>query len=423
MKVGIVGLWHLGTVTAACLAQRGFEVIAYDNNSSVIDKLANNQLPVFEPGLQELIANSKIFFTTNPKELNQVDVLWITYDTPVDDDDNADINFVIIQIKLFLPHLKNETLILISSQLPVGTTRQLSLFAQLNFPEKKLSFAYSPENLRLGKAIEVFTQPDRVVIGIEKESDKERISKLFNPFTGNLLWMSIESAEMTKHAVNAFLASSVVFINELSTLCEMVGADAREVEFGLKSEMRIGQKAYLKPGGAFAGGTLARDVIFLKKIGSAHSLPTPLFSSILESNDLHKKWAQRQVQRILNPLRGKVISILGLTYKPGTDTLRRSNAIETANFLFQQGAKIQAYDPVIKILPEELQYIQLHNKPLEALYQADAVIIATEWPELKALKAEDFLTLKQPLIFDAGGFLAKILMQEPQVRYFTVGKV
>lgn len=422
MKIGVVGLWHLGTVTTACLGHAGFNVVAYDNDPSVINKLQNKKLPVFEPGLEEILFNSAINFTGNPFDLKDRDVLWITYDTPVDEEDNADVEYVTTQIKQLFPYLKHETLILISSQLPVGSTKQLYLFAETQYPEKKLRFAYSPENLRLGKAIDSFTHPDRVVIGIEKDADKNQLTQLFRNFSNNLIWMNIESAEMTKHALNAFLATSVVFINELATLCESVGADASEVENGLKSEIRIGQKAYLKPGGAFAGGTLARDVIFLRKIGSNHSLHTPLFNAITESNELHKLWTRRKIQELLNPLPGKTVSLLGLAYKPGTDTLRRSSAIETAHYLSQQGAKLQAYDPLIKNLPQEHQFIRLTSTIRDALDNTDVVIIATECPEFRELTSQDFITLKNPLVVDPGSFLAKNLTHDTRIRYITVGK-
>ena len=221
------------------------------------------------------------------------------------------------------PYLKENCLVLISSQLPVGTTRQLQ---QLCKTKSNITFAYSPENLKLGKAIEAFKKPDRIIVGYDSDPDKLKIAQLFQPFSTNIIWMSIESAEMTKHALNAFLATSVVFINELAVLCERVGADAREVEQGLKSDTRIGNKAYLKPGQAIAGGTLARDVNFLTQTGQKYGIRTPLFNAILESNHAHKRWVCLSVQTTLKNLHHKTIAMLGLTYKAGTDTLRRSIA-------------------------------------------------------------------------------------------------
>lgn len=427
MNIATLGLWHLGTVTTACLAKAGFDVVAYDSNEETIDLLRQQRLPVAEPYLADMLFSSPVLYTTNPQDLASAQIVWVTYDTPVDEHDNANVKFVEQEIKTVLPYLQKGTLILISSQLPVGTTATLQAFCDANYPEKKLSFAYSPENLRLGKAIDIFMHPDRIIVGVQHDNDKQRLSDLLNQFTDNIIWMSVESAEMTKHALNAFLATSVVFANEIASLCEKVGADAHEVEQGLKSESRIGPFAYLKAGNAFAGGTLARDVIFLKQIGLKEQQSIPLFHAVLESNDNHKQWAVLRLREMLGSLAGKRISLLGLTYKPGTNTLRRSNAIELACFLHSQGAMVVAYDPAIQQLPDEYQFIQLQSSATNAINNADAVIIATEWPEFSSLSKEDFShPSKEPLIFDANGYLAKTLIQEriqeSKIRYFRVGK-
>lgn len=424
--VAVVGLWHLGSVTAACMANAGYKIIAYDPDLAVIENLKNGIPPIFEPGLEELvntcIKSGKLKFTNRKEELKDADIIWVTFDTPVDDDDKADVEFVTEQVMSIFSCFKTDATVLISSQLPVGSTKLLQTRYQNQFPKSNVRFAYSPENLRLGKAINVFTHPDRIVIGVDVEATKLKLAKLLLPFTSNIEWMSIPSAEMTKHALNAFLATSVVFINELASLCEQVGADASEVERGLKSESRIGKTAYLKPGNAFAGGTLARDVSFLIQIGKQQHLPTELFSAVIESNNVHRSWAQRRLSDVLGPLSGKTIAILGLTYKPGTDTLRRSAAIETCRVLQQQGVNVVAYDPVVKTLPDKLKtIISLQETVQDAIQNADAAVIATEWPEFKTLTTDDFIgKLKQPLLFDANGFLAKNINQN--MCYFTVGR-
>jgi UDPglucose 6-dehydrogenase len=280
-------------------------------------------------------------------------VIWVAYDTPVDEEDHADVNYVVERVSRLFPYLETGQEVLISSQLPVGTSRHLeTLFAQAR-PGVDVSFSYSPENLRLGKAISVFTQPDRVVIGVRTEKSREVFARLLAPFTDHIEWMSVESAEMTKHALNAFLATSVTFINEIASICERVGADAKEVERGLKSESRIGPKAYLGPGGAFAGGTLARDIAFLTDLGQQNGLPMHLVPAVRASNDAHKHWPRRRLVDLLGDLRGKTIAVWGLTYKAGTDTLRRSSAIELCQWLREQGASVQAHDPAVKQLPEQ----------------------------------------------------------------------
>jgi len=428
MKVGVFGLWHLGMVTAACLAKGGHEVIACDTNQSTIDLFKNGELPVAEPGIKEIIAkNTKsdnLTFTSNPEKFKNCEIVWITFDTPVDDNDIADVNFVEEQIKSIFTYLSENTLVIISSQLPIGTTRKLINVYNDLFPDKKVTFAYSPENLRLGSAIEVFTNPDRIIMGLDSYDDRDQITKLLNCFTDNYVWMSVESAEMTKHAINAFLATSVVFANTLATICEKVGADAREVEEGLKSEKRIGRKAYLRPGNAFAGGTLARDIAFIKQVGSKTNTATTLFDAVLEGNIEHKKWSLNRLTDVLGDLQGKTISILGLTYKTGTDTLRRSSAIELCNWLHEEGVKIQAYDPAVKSLPDKLKFIHLKKSCVEALNKADAMVISTEWPEFENLTVDQvFNNLNTPNVFDANGFFEKTLGRDSRINYFSVGRV
>lgn len=427
MKVAVIGLWHLGSVTAACLANAGHDVIAFDSDNKTIETLKLGKAPVFEPGLDDLIKKAQQFrtltFTMCRDDISQADIVWVTIDTPVDDQDIADVNAVMDQVIQLFPYLKHAATVLISSQVPVGSTRKLMERCQEDYPDKHISFACSPENLRLGKAIQVFTQPDRVIVGLSSPADQEKISALFKPFTENIVWMSIESAEMTKHALNAFLATSVVFINEIATLCECVGADAKEVERGLKSEERIGPKAYLRPGTAIAGGTLARDVNFLTQLSDQHAIKTPLFSSLLESNHYHKQWSCRRVKDILQDLGAKKVTALGLTYKTGTDTLRRSTAVETCTWLHSQGVNVVAYDPMLRTLPDHLtSIIDLKSSLLEALENSDAIIVATECPEFLDITSEQLLaSMKQPHVFDAGGFLMKKLGNQEQIHYYTVG--
>lgn len=428
MNIAVVGLWHLGCVTAACLANAGYPVTAYDPDKEKICQLQHGKAPIFEPGLdillQQGIQNRKLHYSYNLLDLIQAEIIWITFDTPVDNHDIADAALVIHESEAIFPYARENALILISSQVPVGTTRKLQQHCREKWPEKHMSFAYSPENLRLGKAIEVFTQPERIVVGLQTEADKNRIQCLLSPFTQNIIWMSLESAEMTKHAVNAFLATSVVFINELATICEKVGANASDVELGLKSEGRIGSKAYLKPGLAIGGGTLTRDVNFLIQLGQKIRVKTPLFSALLDSNQLHKQWACRRLQDVFINLQDKKIATLGLTYKVGTDTLRCSTGVEICQWLTRHGAKVEAYDPAVKQLPPYLTHcIELKTSIEQVLQHADAIIIATEWPQFSSITVDQLLTqVKQPIVFDASGFLMKKLGNDKRIQYYSVGR-
>jgi UDPglucose 6-dehydrogenase len=428
LRVCVVGLWHLGSVTAACLAFGGHDVVGYDADAEATSRLQNAEPPIAEPGLPELVSDGiragRLRFTSNAvTALNEAEVVWIAYDTPVDDEDNADVDFVTGAVKSLLPGIPRGTLVLISSQVPVGSTKILER-AAASTGRSDLSFAYSPENLRLGKAIEVFTKPDRVVVGIRGEADRRKIEELLAPFTNRIEWMSVESAEMTKHALNAFLATSVAFINEIATICEHVGADAKEVERGLKSEKRIGLGAYLGPGGAFAGGTLARDVVFLSDLGRKAGVPTNVINGVKSSNDAHRGWVKRRLRELLGDLDGQRIAVWGLTYKPGTDTLRRSSAIELCRSLVELGVKVSAHDPAVKSLPADLTAsIWLAGDPLAAIKGAAALVIMTEWPEYRQIESSAIVdVLGGRLVLDANRFLAKQLGEDPRIIYATVGK-
>ncbi len=428
MRICVLGLWHLGTVTAACLASGKHHVMGLDFDEQVIENLSKGKPPLFEPELEELvkkgIAEKKLAFTTDIKKaVHGAQVIWVTYDTPVDDDDNADVNYVIERVSRLFPYIEAGQEVLISSQLPVGTSKHLeNLFAQAR-PGVVVSFSYSPENLRLGKAISVFTQPDRVVIGVRSEKSRQIFADLLAPFTDHIEWMSVESAEITKHALNAFLAISVAFINEIATICEQVGADAKEVERGLKSESRIGPKAYLGPGGAFAGGTLARDIAFLTQLGQQNNLPIHLVPAVRVSNDAHKNWPRRRLIQLLGNLQGKTVAVWGLTYKAGTDTLRRSSAVELCQWLLAQGTQVQAHDPAVKNLPEQLAAIRLCASPLEATQGADALVITTEWPDYRVVEMRETLkSMRSAIILDANRFLAARVEPLSNVTYLAVGK-
>jgi len=395
MKICVQGLWHLGSVTSACLASVGHEVSGLDSDPIAVSNLSQGKAPLFEPGLDDLLnlglSNSKLSFYTDPSQAAvDAEVLWVAIDTPVNEEDEADIDFVQAQIQGALPSLAKNTIVLVSSQMPVGSIKKLEAFAIKNFPEKKLSFACSPENLRLGKALDIFLRPDRIVVGVRTETDRQILQQMLLPITDKIEWMSVESAEMTKHAINAFLAISVSFANEIASICELVGADAKEVERGLKSEARIGSRAYVAPGGPFAGGTLARDITFLGNESKGHRLVTPLLSAVRPSNDEHKNWTRRNLLKYFGNLSGVAVAIWGLTYKPGTDTLRRSLAVELCDWLIEQGASIRVYDPAVKNMPERWDgKVICCSDAMQAVEGVDALVVGTEWPEFKKI-AQDF---------------------------------
>ena len=227
------------------------------------------------------------------------------------------------------------------------------------------------------------------MVGVRTDDARIKLEKMLLPVTERIEWMSVESAEMTKHAINSFLATSITFANEIAAICELVGADAKEVERGLKTEMRIGSKAYLGPGGPFAGGTLARDIEFLGVESRAKNLVTPLLSSVRTSNDEHKNWVRRKLLEKFPSLKGITIAVWGLTYKPGTDTLRRSLAVELCDWLIEQGAIVHVHDPVVRQLPERWSgRVVSYSQALDALTGAGVLVVGTEWPEFRQAAAE-----------------------------------
>jgi UDPglucose 6-dehydrogenase len=285
---------------------------------------------------------------------------------------------------------------------------------------RRIDFVYSPENLRLGKAIDLFRNPDRVIVGVRPGAARDKIAAIWAPFTDLLIWMSVESAEMTKHALNAFLATSIVFINEIAVACEQTGADALEVERGLKTDVRIGPGAYLHAGGAFSGGTLARDVEFIRALADRNGFAAPLIRAVKESNDLHKDWIARRLREQFRELRGRRIAVLGLTYKPGTDTLRRSASVEVCRRLAAEGATLQAFDPAVAKVPSDVP-VHVVSSAREALAGADAAIVATPWPEFASLPASDFLAMRTRVVIDPMRHLERILAEMP-VTYLSIGR-
>ena len=429
MKICVFGLWHLGCTTAACLADLGFVVRGLDFNKETISNLNNSKPPLFEPGLEELISknisNNNLSFYTNPEiAMQDIDCLWITFDTPVDDKDIADVKLVEDNITSIMKYIPKNTKVIISSQLPVGSTKKIEDKFEKLYPNKNVLFAYSPENLRLGNAIKVFTNPDRIVMGVRDKKDIDQFLPIISKITTKIEWMKTESAEMTKHAINSFLATSIVFANELANICESVGADAKEVERGLKTEERIGQKARLGPGAAFAGGTLARDINFLIAKGQESNKKTTLLHAIKESNDYHKGWIERKCLELYKNINGIKFGVLGLTYKPETDTLRRSLSIELCEWIHSQAGIVNAYDPHVKTLPTDLaKKINLKQNASEVLKESECIIISTEHKSLKQIYNENKELFSNKIVIDTNGFIAQDIPENKNFQYIRVGRM
>jgi len=425
MKIAVCGLWHLGTVTAACLAAAGHDVIGYDNDAVRLAMLTIGKLPVSEPGLEDLtkrgMTEGKLRFTDNARDaLENAELVWICWDTPVDDNDVADVESVKQKIVDLMPHFTYRSTVAISSQLPVGTTAWIE--KRYNEVYKgSVGFAYVPENLRLGNAIECFNNQNQIIVGRKNNRDFGRVyDALFAlPKVGKvgnigseprIVAMSPESAEMCKHAINAFLATQIALTNEIAVICEKVGADARDVEAALRSEPRIGPKAYVKAGAAFAGGTLARDLNYLMQNGGQ------IAQAVFDENNAHEQWTMSKLIERLAPspvtmFRGKTIAVWGTTYKSETNTLRRSAVIRMINALrMSYGATVRTYDPSVKYDPEFLLTIS----------GADALVIGNEHPTYNLILPEDFLRhMRRPLVIDPSGWLN---ITDPRIEYVVVGR-
>jgi len=430
MTVCVYGLWHLGTVTAACLASRGISTVGLAETPAAATELNAGKAPLFEPGLDALLAQGlqggTLSFTNDvAAAVSSADLLWVNFDTPVDDDDVADVGYVLDRVRGTFPHLKDGAVALISSQVPVGSTALLEHDFAAVAQGRKVSFAYSPENLRLGDAIRVFTQSERIVIGVRSDDARKVIEPVLKPFCDTLLWTRVESAEMVKHALNSYLATCVTFTNEIATICESVSADMSEVEAALRLDPRIGKKAYVRAGSAFGGGTLARDVQFLKAIAKDGDVRVPVLAAVLESNDHHKGWVVRHLRRQLGALAGKKVGVLGLAYKAGTDAIRRSVAIELIEELIAEAADVTVFDPKVAALPEPLSSAVTIASSADAVFKgSEAVVLATEWPQFREL---DFATLvpsmKRAMLIDQNAFASKQLADLSGLDYIVAGKV
>lgn len=425
-KIGVIGLWHLGCVVSACLAEAGNEVTGGDFDQEILSGLKKGKPPLFEPGLEALIgknlAEGRLQYTEGfSKIIPGREFIFITFDTPVDEQDRSDLMVIERAIDEIARYADQKMVIVISSQLPVGTSRRLQETLRKK-NRNRLEIVYSPENLRLGDAIKTFKEPDRVVIGADSVWAGDCLDRLYAFVSGFKLRMDLNSAEMTKHALNSFLAASVSFINEIADLSEIVGADIRQVVHAMKTDKRVGQNAFLNPGMGFAGGTLARDIQILRELGRRDRRPTRILDAVLLVNQERIQGIKEKVlQRY--PKLGKVqLGLLGLTYKPKTSTLRRSVALALAREFLKEGALVKAFDPMIKESTQETEGIRICQTPYEAAEGAHALILATEWPEFREV---DFVQVKQrmkdPFLIDTRNFLNPELLTSLGFKYQGVG--
>ena len=430
-KVCVVGLWHLGLVSAASLADLQYEVVGWDPDTSLIENLKRGKLPLYEPGLEELVkahrGTRRLRFESNCQAaVLEAQTVLIAYDTPIDEQDRVDLTLLHQTIDSITPFLSHDVLVLIHSQIPVASCERWQKTLRERRPEANIDVVYSPENLRLGRALELFKHPDMIVIGSDSERARKKAQRFYASFPGDKFYVSWRTAEMLKHALNGFFATSISFANELGNLCDAVGADGVQIAQILRKDSRIGPKAQLRPGLGFAGGTLARDLRGLQDLGRTFDVPTLLIDSVLQTNE-------RQPEQIIfmletwfeNELRHKVFTVFGLTYKPGTSTLRRSASLEIIRRLQAKGAVVRAHDPMANLseCPDGIHSFDYFKDPYEACQGSHGLLLLTEWPEYRDLDYERIKRrMSRPMIFDAKNHLEGERLKQLGFVYLELGR-
>lgn len=399
--IGVTGLWHLGCVLCACWAAQGYQVVGHDPDVELIENLRKNQPPIYEPGLPEALAHPNLTFTSRAEDLKDCSYVFVARDTPVDEEDNSLLGPIEDIIKDIADHLKDGTVVIISAQSPVGFCARLR--GILKSKNSTLELAYSPENLRLGQAIDCYLHPGHIVLGTATPECEARCKELLGGLDGELMCMNLASAEAVKHGINSFLATSIVFTNQLANVCEQTGASMEHVIRAMKADPRIGKRAYLEPGVGFSGGTLGRDL----KVLQGHD---DFFGTLWERNHGRKNHIVKRVGQIFGPLQGLKLGVLGLTYKPGTSTLRRSVPVAIVEELQKAGVEVRAYDPRADYseLPSAPTF-QVVSSEAEAARGADALLLLTAWPDFgEADWAAIRDTMARPRIFDTKNVLRKL---------------
>lgn len=401
MRIAVIGGGYVGLVSGACFAEIGHHVTIVESAKEKLDVLLSGGVPIYEPGLEELVhANvdaGRLQFCSNiPEGIKDASVIFIAVGTPTrKEDGRADTRYVFNAVRDIAQNVKQPVVLVTKSTVPLGTGEAIEgIFREVN-PEAKVDVVSNPEFLREGCAIEDFLKPDRVVVGVQSQNAREKMEELYAPITKAgypLLSVSVKSAELIKYASNAFLAMKVAFINEVADLCEKSGAIIDDVSKGMGLDHRIGKK-FLQAGPGYGGSCFPKDTLALIHIAADHACNVSLVEATVKSNDTRKAhMIDRVAHACGGSVKGKKVSLLGLTFKEGTDDMRDSPSIPLADALVKEGAIVSAYDPegmdvARAILPKELHYIDNAN---DVLNNADVAVIVTEWKEFCSLNPEDF---------------------------------
>jgi len=439
MKIAIVGTGYVGLVTGTCFAETGLTVTCIDIDKQKIDMLNNGQVPIYEPGLDDMIEKNvkkeRLFFTTDIGEgIKGAEAIFIAVGTPPDEDGSADLKYVLSVARDIGKHLEDYAVVVTKSTVPIGTSEKVrnAVKEELTARGVNIEFdvASNPEFLKEGDAINDFMKPDRIVVGTDSESATKVMKRLYHPFVLNghpILFMDIPSAEMTKYAANAMLATRISFMNDLAVLCERVGADINWVRKGIGSDPRIGPK-FLYAGTGYGGSCFPKDVKALIKTSEDHNHPLEILKAVEEVNERQKRIL---VDKLINhfggkdKLQGKTFAVWGLSFKPNTDDMREAPSIVIINKLKEYGATVKVYDPVAMkearmIFGDSIYY---STNQYDAVENADALLIITEWNEFRI---PDFNRLKNllndNLIFDGRNIFEPEMMKNKGFVYYSIGR-
>jgi len=440
MNITVIGSGYVGLVSGTCFAEMGNKVTCVDIDSVKIEKLNNGVIPIFEPGLETMILknvkNKNLFFTTALSEaIQNTEIAFIAVGTPMGDDGSADLQYVLAVAKSIGQTMKKRLIVVDKSTVPIGTADKVKAAIQKELDERGSDLEFdvvsNPEFLKEGAAIDDFMKPDRIVIGADSEIVFKKMKELYSPFFRShdrFISMDIRSAEMTKYAANAMLATKISFINEISNICEIVGADANMVRIGIGSDNRIGY-SFIYPGVGYGGSCFPKDVKALIKIAEENGYNAKLINSVEDVNDAQKLViVKKVVNRFGDDLTGFTFGIWGLAFKPGTDDMRESPAIYVIKELVNRGALIKAYDP--KAVNEaKVHYLKgVENityvaSKYDVLKNSDALVLLTEWKEFRSPDFDEIKTqLKTPVIFDGRNQYIAYNLENKGFEYNRIGK-
>jgi UDPglucose 6-dehydrogenase len=421
-RVAIFGAGYVGLVTGACFADLGHEVVVRDVVPDRIDALRAGRVPIYEPGLAELIERNRdrLRFTTDVGEaIDGADFVYIAVGTPPTPSGDADLTAVWTVIDE-LPE-DTDAIVVMKSTVPVGTGEKVREALRAR-GITRAGYASNPEFTAEGTAVRDFMQPDRIVIGANVEEHGDAVARLHTGIDAPVVRMDVNSAEMVKLAANAFLSTRISFVNEIANVCELVGADVEQVARGVGLDHRLGPH-FLRAGIGFGGSCFPKDVSALKQLAGNSGYHFQLLSAVIEVNELQKRRVIGKLERYLGPLRGTTIALLGLAFKPNTDDMREAPSIVIASRLVAEGAAVRGWDPVADaagVLPRDVEIV---HSPLEAVRDADAAVIVTEWPQLNGILTPEVRdAMRRPLIVDGRNLLDPQAAREAGFVYEAIGR-